>query len=87
MGMSSEAFWGGRKGNEEFQRRVSELAGISIATGANACERAFSLLGSRRLGVVTLYQPVGDAHVRRFFSECGFDVVALKGPSSAAWMR
>jgi maleate isomerase len=79
MGMSSETFWGGRKGNEEFQERVREMAGIPIATGANACERAFSVLGSRRLGVVTPYQPVGDAQVRRFFSECGYDVVALKG--------
>src|SRR5438034_5738298 len=49
MGMSSETFWGGKKGNEEFQQRVQELAGIPIATGANACERAFALLGSRRL--------------------------------------
>jgi len=79
MGMSSETFWGGKKGNEEFQQRVQELAGIPIATGANACERAFAVLGSRRLGVVTPYQPVGDAQVRRFFSECGYEVVALKG--------
>jgi len=79
MGMSSETFWGGKKGNEEFQQRVQELAGIPIATGANACERAFALLGSRRLGVVTPYQPVGDAQVRRFFSECGYEVVALTG--------
>src|SRR3989441_11965305 len=79
MGMSSETFWGGKKGNEEFQQRVQELAGIPIATGANACERAFALLGSRRLGVVTPYQPVGDAQVRRFFSECGYEVVAVEG--------
>ena len=79
MGMSSETFWGGRKGNEEFQQRVRALAGIPIATGANACERAFAELGSRRLGVITPYQPVGDAQVRQFFSECGYEVVALKG--------
>src|SRR5206468_10514231 len=61
MGMSSETFWGGKKGNEEFQRRIEELAGLPIATGANACERALGLLGARRLGVVTPYQPIGDA--------------------------
>lgn len=69
MGMSSETFWGGRQGNEEFQRRVRELAGLPIATGANACERAFATLGARRLGVITPYQPIGDAQVRRFFEE------------------
>ena len=35
MGMSSETFWGGKKGNEEFQRRIEELAGLPIATSAN----------------------------------------------------
>ena len=80
MGMSSETFWGGRKGNEEFQQRVAELAGgLPIATGANACERAFAALGARRLGVVTPYQPVGDAQVRRFFEESGYEVAALVG--------
>jgi maleate isomerase len=79
MGMSSETFWGGRKGNEEFQHRVQELSGRAIATGANACERALEVLGVRRLGVVTPYQPVGDEQVRRFLEECGYDVVALEG--------
>lgn len=79
MGMSSETFWGGRQGNEEFQRRVRELAGLPIATGANACERAFATLGARRLGVITPYQPIGDAQVRRFFEECGYAVAALVG--------
>jgi maleate isomerase len=79
MGMSSETFWGGKKGNEEFQRRIEELSGLRIATGANACERALSLLGARRLGVVTPYQPIGDVQVRRFLEECGYEVTALVG--------
>jgi maleate isomerase len=79
MGMSSETFWGGRKGTEEFERNIERLSGLSIATGARACERALSVLGARRLGVVTPYQPVGDAQVRRFLEECGYEVVALKG--------
>ncbi|HVQ75483.1 MAG TPA: arylmalonate decarboxylase [Candidatus Binatia bacterium] len=79
MGMSSETFWGGRQGNEEFQRRIAGLAGMPIATGANACARAFGELGSRRLGVVTPYQAIGDAQVRRFFEESGYEVVALTG--------
>ena len=79
MGMSSETFWGGKKGNDEFQQRIAELSGLRIATGANACEKALGLLGARRLGVVTPYQPVGDAQVRRFLGECGYDVVALEG--------
>lgn len=79
MGMSSETFWGGRKGTEEFERNIERLSGLSIATGARACERALAVLGARRLGIVTPYQPVGDAQVRRFLEECGYEVVALKG--------
>jgi maleate isomerase len=79
MGMSSETFWGGKQGNDEFQRRVEEISGKRIATGANACERALGALGARRLGVVTPYQPVGDRQVRGFLEECGYDVVALEG--------
>jgi maleate isomerase len=29
--------------------------------------------------VITPYMPVGDAQVRRFFTDCGFEVVRLKG--------
>jgi maleate isomerase len=79
MGMSSETFWGGREGNRAFEERIRELSGLPIATGAAACERALRTLGVRRVAVLTPYQPVGDAQVRRFFGECGFDVVALTG--------
>lgn len=79
MGMSSETFWGGKEGNAEFQRRIEALSGLRIATGANACDGALRALGARRLAVLTPYQPVGDAQVRRFLEECGYEVVALKG--------
>jgi len=79
MGMSSETFWGGRAGNDAFTQRVRELAGLPIATGAVACEKSLAALGSRRLGVITPYQPIGDAQVRQFLTECGYDVVALTG--------
>jgi maleate isomerase len=80
MGMSSETFWGGVEGNRQFIKQIKELShGLGVATGAEACERALQLLGVRRLGVVTPYQPVGDHNVVRFFNELGFDVVSMKG--------
>src|SRR3954466_3373207 len=60
MGMSSETFWDGVEGNERFTHHVEELAGRGVATGAAACRRALELLGVRRLGVITPYQPVAD---------------------------
>lgn len=79
MGMSSETFWGGLAGNDEFVRRVEELAGVGVTAGADACREACRVLGLERVGVVTPYQPVGDEQVRRFFADCGLDVVRLTG--------
>jgi len=80
MGMSAETFWDGVEGNRAFKRRVSERAGgLGVATGAEACERALTLFGARRIAVVTPYQPIGDANVVRFFNNIGFDVVRIRG--------
>jgi maleate isomerase len=38
----------------------------------------------RRIGVITPYLPVGDAQVRKFFTENGFEVVALCGLKCAS---
>ncbi|GGM05901.1 arylmalonate decarboxylase [Dactylosporangium sucinum] len=79
MGMSAETFWGGVEGNRQFVAQINGITGLSVATGAEACERALNLFGARRIGVVTPYQPVGDQNVVRFFSEIGFEVVRIKG--------
>lgn len=79
MGMSAETFWDGVEGNRRFKQQISELSGLPVATGAEACERALRLFNVRRIGVVTPYQPVADKNVVRFFAELGIEVVALKG--------
>ncbi|SNY66859.1 maleate cis-trans isomerase family protein [Paractinoplanes atraurantiacus] len=79
MGMSAETFWGGVEGNREFVAQIKQITGLDVATGAEACERALRLFGARRIGVVTPYQPIGDANVVRFFGEIGFEVVSIQG--------
>jgi maleate isomerase len=79
MGMSAETFWGGVAGNREFTRHMREVSGLEVTTGANACDRALRLYGAHRIGVITPYQPIGDENVRLFFSESGFEVVAVEG--------
>jgi maleate isomerase len=39
---------------------------------------------AKRIGVITPYMPVGDEQVRRFFGDCGFEVVRLKGLNARA---
>ncbi|MGW0247423.1 maleate cis-trans isomerase family protein [Nocardia goodfellowii] len=79
MGMSAETFWGGVEGNRQFVRQIHDVTGLEVGTGAEACRRALELFGARRIGVVTPYQPIGDANVVRFFGELGFEVAAIQG--------
>lgn len=79
MGMSAETFWDGVEGNRRFKKQITDITGLDVATGAEACERVLRLFGARRIGVVTPYQPIGDENVVKFFGELGFDVVAIKG--------
>jgi maleate isomerase len=79
MGMSSETFWDGLEGSQRLQERVEQRAGVKVCMGSDASQQALKLYGAKRLGVITPYMPVGDNQVRRFFEDCGFEVVRLKG--------
>ncbi len=80
MGMSAETFWDGVEGNRQFVKQIQELTGgLGVATGAEACERALKLYGAKKIAVITPYTPLGDANVRKFFTELGFEVGAIKG--------
>jgi maleate isomerase len=80
MGMSSETFWGGKQGNLAFTQQLRTWAGgLPVTTGADACNEALRVFNARRLGIVTPYQPVGDNQVRKYFTECGYDIVELRG--------
>ncbi len=80
LGMSSETFWDGLEGSDRLMARMRGISGVPVTTGADAVRTALARYGQiRRIAVITPYMPVGDAQVQRFFSDCGFEVVALKG--------
>jgi maleate isomerase len=81
LGMSSETFWDGVRGSSALHKRLKKIAKRGVAMGSDACRAALRAYGRgvRRLGVVTPYMPVGDRQVRRFFTECGYEVVNLLG--------
>jgi maleate isomerase len=81
MGMSAETFWDGLAGQRKLERRIAKIAGHKVTMGSDACRAALKAYGRgiRRLGVITPYMPVGDRQVRRFFTDCGFEVVNLLG--------
>ena len=80
MGMSAETFWDGLDGSRELQEKMEKRSGKGVAMGSDACQAALKCYGDiKRIAVITPYMPVGDNNVHRFFTDCGFDVVGLKG--------
>ena len=80
LGMSAETFWDGKGGSEILKKRLSERAGgLPVALGSEACQTAVDAFKAKRVAVLTPYWPVGDEMVRRYFTEIGLEVVALKG--------
>lgn len=83
MGMSSETFWGGLTGSKELEAKLKEHSGLQVSMGSDACQAALRCYGDiKRISVVTPYMPVGDEEVRKFFTDCGFEVVAVHGLKS-----
>ena len=80
MGMSSETFWGGLAGSIELKANLEERAGMAVTMGSDASQAALKQYGDiRRIAVMTPYMPVGDEEVRKFFTETGFEVLAIEG--------
>ena len=80
MGMSAETFWDGLDGSARLQKRMEERTGVGVAMGSDACQAALKQYGDiKKIAVITPYMPVGDENVRKFFTDCGYEVVALKG--------
>ncbi len=91
LAASAESFWDGMEGGRRLQERIEARAGVGVAIPSEACCAALRKFGGvKRLGVITPYMPVGDGQVRKFFSECGYKIVALRGCDARArcgWRR
>ena len=80
MGMSAETFWDGAEGAELLLAKMLERTkGVPVVMGSTAVDAALKVYKAKRIGVITPYTPVADVQVRRFFEECGYEVVHLKG--------
>jgi maleate isomerase len=79
MGMSLPTFWDGLAASHGLKQRLEDRAGVPAVLGAHACLEALQRLTSgRRLAVLSPYQPVGNREVERFFTDAGYEVLALR---------
>lgn len=80
MGMSSESFMGGVEGSMALRKELKAAAGgVDVTVGAEAAELAFEAVGAKRIALLTLYYPVVDKNAVQYFTDRGFDVVAVEG--------
>lgn len=90
MGMSAETFWDGAEGADVLHKKMEERAGVGVSLGSHACEHALTAYSEEKpiksIGVLTPYMPAGDAMVRKFFTDIGYDVKALIGLKSPSPM-
>lgn len=76
MGMSAVTFFGGLAGANAFLKTLQDAGGVKAATGSFACHEALQAYGGvRRIAFMSPYFPAANAEVRRFFEDCGYEVV------------
>ena len=88
MGMSAITFYDGVAGADAFQKKVEDEAGIKISIGSHATSAALKAYGNiKKISFISPYYPIANAEVKRYFEECGFEVVrdiCLQCPSWTA---
>lgn len=73
---------GGAAGARLLRERLLAKSGgrVGVTLGADAIQAALHRYGGiKRIALVTPYMPVGDEQARRFFEDCGFEAVRVKG--------
>jgi maleate isomerase len=73
---------GGVAGARVLRERLLAKSGgrVGVTLGADAIQAALHRYGSiRRIGLITPYMPVGDEQAQRFFEDCGYEAVCIKG--------
>lgn len=87
FGYSAETFWDGKgRSDREFAKYngiAQEAGGCNITFGAQAVLDALACYpGTKRIGIITPYMPVGDQQVVKFIGDIGYEVVHIKGHRS-----
>lgn len=77
--LSLEAFWEGLDGSRRMLADLEKEFSIGISMGSNAILAALEAIGGiRTIALITPHKPLGDERVRRYFTEAGYEISALK---------
>jgi maleate isomerase len=80
VALGAETIWEGVLSPKELQVHLERRAGVKVTLSGLASLAAIQKYGGvHRIGILTPYMPAGDAQVRRFYTDAGFEVVNLLG--------
>ncbi|MBM6447030.1 MULTISPECIES: maleate cis-trans isomerase family protein [Pseudomonas] len=81
IGVSPESYWDGPGSHERVMDSfLTMTGGVPVTTSPDAYQAAFRAFGNiKRIAVITPYLPVGDNTVSKFFTDNGYEVVAIQG--------
>lgn len=79
MAVALEAFWGGVAQSRKLREGLEAHAGVPVILGSEAVAEALLAVGAKSIAVLTPHMPKGDAEVRGWLEETGFQVPRLKG--------
>ncbi|PCF93919.1 maleate cis-trans isomerase family protein [Vreelandella nigrificans] len=79
VAVSPDAYWRGRDMHLKMLSDLQETAGgIGITTSADAIGLALKKLGDvHRIGLISPYTTIGDEAVSQFFTDNGYEILAL----------
>jgi maleate isomerase len=88
LGMSAVTFFDGVAGADRFRDTVEEASGgLKVSCGSHACAAALRAYGGiKRIAFFSPYFPASNAEVRRYFGECGFEVVRDRCLQCPSWI-
>ncbi|MHA7876884.1 maleate cis-trans isomerase family protein [Roseivivax sp.] len=84
MGVALEAFWGGLEGSRDLSAKLEAHAGVPVVLGSEAVAAGLRAFGATKIAVLTPHMPKGDAQVRTWLEEAGFEVLGLTGLECAS---
>ncbi|MFJ2904678.1 MULTISPECIES: arylmalonate decarboxylase [unclassified Streptomyces] len=85
LGFSPEIYWDGPGSHAPVLEAMRAAAGgLPVTMSPDAYQAALTAHEVRRIAVITPYLPVDDDSVMTFFTDNGYDVVALRGLGCAS---
>lgn len=79
LAMAAEVMRRGVDGGGALLAELAERTGCPVTSGPDASAEALRILGVEKIALLTPYQPGSDEVSTSYFTELGFNVVAVKG--------